>query len=76
LRRRWLSPGSVARAAAQAAAGQDRQVTFSEDVAPILFDSCTSCHRPGQTAPFVLVHYADVRPRGVTVTSRLPAIDG
>ena len=51
--------------------------TFSRDVAPILFDHCTSCHRPGQFAPFSLVTYADARPwaraiRQQVVTRRMP----
>ena len=25
--------------------------TFSKDVAPILFENCVTCHRPGQIAP-------------------------
>src|SRR5580765_3401524 len=29
-----------------------RSVTFNKDVAPILFEQCTPCHRPGQMAPF------------------------
>jgi hypothetical protein len=37
-------------------------VTFSEHVAPILFDNCTSCHRPGEAAPFSLMSYRDARP--------------
>jgi len=34
-------------------------VTFSRDVAPILFSNCTSCHRPGEVGPFPLLTYAD-----------------
>jgi hypothetical protein len=37
-------------------------VTFSEHVAPIVFANCTSCHRPGEAAPFPLMSYRDVRP--------------
>ena len=29
-------------------------ITFSEHVAPIVFANCTSCHRPGEAAPFPL----------------------
>jgi hypothetical protein len=36
--------------------------TFTKDVAPILFKSCTSCHRPGEIAPMSLLSYAEVRP--------------
>jgi hypothetical protein len=49
---------------AQSGAPPAREVTFSEDVAPIIFNNCTSCHRPGEAAPFALQSYADVRPRG------------
>jgi hypothetical protein len=31
--------------------------TFAEDVAPIFFKNCTSCHRTGGQAPFSLLYY-------------------
>ena len=37
-------------------------VTFSQHVAPILFANCTTCHRPGEAAPFQLMTYRDARP--------------
>lgn len=37
-------------------------VTFTKDVAPIFYESCTTCHRPGQLAPMSLLSYEDVRP--------------
>jgi tetratricopeptide (TPR) repeat protein len=36
-------------------------VTFSKDVAPILFNNCASCHRPNSSAPFSLLSYADAK---------------
>ena len=36
--------------------------TFSKDVAPILFDNCAVCHRPGEVAPMSLLSYQDARP--------------
>ena len=51
-------------ARAQPATAPARDLTFTEDVAPIIFNRCTSCHRPGEAAPFSLMSYADVRPRG------------
>lgn len=39
------------------------RVTFSKDVAPIVFEHCASCHRPGAIAPFSLLTYKDARPR-------------
>jgi Flp pilus assembly protein TadD len=37
------------------------QVTFNHDIAPIVFHSCASCHRPGEAAPFSLLSYTDVK---------------
>ena len=39
-------------------------VTFTRDIAPIIFANCSSCHRPGESAPFSLLTYDDVRRRG------------
>jgi tetratricopeptide (TPR) repeat protein len=36
-------------------------VTFSHDVAPIVFEKCASCHHPGEAAPFALLSYDDVK---------------
>src|SRR5580693_3692257 len=36
-------------------------VTFSKDIAPILFNYCAPCHRPGEAGPFPLLTYADAR---------------
>jgi tetratricopeptide (TPR) repeat protein len=33
--------------------------TFARDVAPILYASCSPCHRPGEPAPFPLLGYDD-----------------
>jgi mono/diheme cytochrome c family protein len=38
-------------------------VTFTKDVAPLVFSQCASCHRPGEVAPFPLLSYADVSKR-------------
>jgi hypothetical protein len=51
--------------AAGAASAQDRTpVTFNRDVAPILFEHCAACHRPGQAAPFSLLTFQDAKKRG------------
>ncbi|QJW96371.1 redoxin family protein [Frigoriglobus tundricola] len=44
-------------------------VTFAEHVAPLVFENCTSCHRPGQVAPFSLLTYADTRKHAKTMLS-------
>ena len=40
------------------------KVTFAEHVAPILFQNCSRCHRPGEAAPFSLLTYEDAKKRG------------
>jgi tetratricopeptide (TPR) repeat protein/mono/diheme cytochrome c family protein len=36
-------------------------VTFDKNIAPIMFHSCATCHRPGEAAPFSLLTYADAK---------------
>jgi len=44
------------------AAGQDNSgPTFAEHVAPIIYDNCVECHRPGSIAPMSLIEYEVVR---------------
>jgi tetratricopeptide (TPR) repeat protein len=43
------------------AAGAAADVTFHEDIAPIVFAHCATCHRPDGAAPFSLVSYDDAR---------------
>ena len=37
------------------------QVTFTEHIAPLLYNNCTVCHRPGGGAHFDLITYADAK---------------
>ncbi|NOY41092.1 MAG: redoxin family protein [Planctomycetes bacterium] len=37
----------------------DREVTFSEHIAPLLQEHCQNCHRPDTEAPFSLLTYDD-----------------
>ena len=46
------------------------RVTFSEHIAPILYDNCVTCHRPGEAAPFSLISYEDAAKRGTTAGGR------
>ena len=36
--------------------------TFTKDVAPILYQRCLECHRPGEAAPMSFRSYQEVRP--------------
>ena len=49
------------------------KVTFNRDIAPIVFQNCAPCHRPGEAGPFPLLTYDDVKKHGrqiVIVTQR------
>ena len=64
-------------AAATAAAAQPASVSFSKDVAPIVFAKCAGCHRDGGDAPFSLTRYDQVSRhaktiRAVTATRYMP----
>lgn len=65
-----LLPGSIGLFTAAAlrfgapVAAQNATVTFSETIAPIVYENCVTCHRPGEAAPFSLITYDDVRRRG------------
>ena len=45
---------SVRTAAPEPTAAPAAVPTFAKDVAPIVFNHCTSCHRPGEVAPMSL----------------------
>lgn len=38
-----------------------RKPTYAEHIAPIMYRSCVSCHRPSQVGHFSLLHYDEVR---------------
>ncbi|GAA4469474.1 hypothetical protein GCM10023093_29030 [Nemorincola caseinilytica] len=44
-----------------ACGGSKGPVTFTEDVAPILYSNCTGCHRLGGSAHFSLVTFEDAK---------------
>ncbi|MEO7319916.1 MAG: ascorbate-dependent monooxygenase [Chthoniobacteraceae bacterium] len=48
---------------ASARASAEAPPTFTKDIAPILFQNCASCHRPGEVGPFSLLTYQDARKR-------------
>jgi tetratricopeptide (TPR) repeat protein len=45
------------------------QVTFTKDVAPILFRHCAACHQPDGPGPFSVLTYDDVRRRATQIAS-------
>ena len=51
----------------------DRPVTFNEQVAPVIYQNCSSCHRPGEAAPFSLLSYQEVIRKGKTIAKATAA---
>lgn len=41
--------------------------TWSEDIAPIVYQNCAVCHRPGEAGPFPLLSYRDAAKRARTI---------
>ena len=52
---------------AQLASAEEAVPTFSNDIAQIIHEKCTSCHRPESSAPFSLISYRDVQQRAGTI---------
>ena len=48
--------------AGTASAQPATDVTFSKDVASILYEKCARCHREGEIAPMSLLTYVETRP--------------
>ncbi len=46
-------------------------VSFTKDVAPILYNRCIECHRPGEIAPMSLLTYQDARPWARSIKQRV-----
>jgi hypothetical protein len=52
-------------------------VTFNQDVLPILQKNCQACHRPGEIGPMALLTYEDARPwaksiKAAVLTRKMP----
>ena len=45
------------------------KVTFTETIAPILYQNCVTCHRPGEAGPFSLISYDDAKKRGTLIAT-------
>lgn len=54
-----------------------KKYLFTKDIGPLIYKNCTSCHRPGQVAPFSLMSYEDVKKHSkeivaMTATRQMP----
>jgi hypothetical protein len=63
-----LTLGARGKTTGSAWAGENR-VTFTRDIAPILYANCTTCHREGEVAPFPLISYQDAARRAATLAA-------
>jgi mono/diheme cytochrome c family protein len=55
----WLALPSIS---ADGLKKESNAITFNKDVAPIFYQHCAECHRPGEVAPMSLLTYKDARP--------------
>ncbi|MCH6255065.1 tetratricopeptide repeat protein [Puniceicoccaceae bacterium K14] len=48
---------------AKETSSSDGEITFAEHIAPIVYENCAGCHRPGGVGPFSLLGYQEVKRR-------------
>jgi hypothetical protein len=73
-RQRALSGGGLT---TTTEARQQPSISFSADVAPILYKHCIACHREGEMGPMPLTSFSEVRPwaraiRGAVIATDMP----
>jgi len=73
----WIAAVMFSHAGGSAQERRPLAPTFNKDIAPILFDRCVACHRPGEVAPMSLLSYGDARPWAASIkrmvqTRRMP----
>ena len=66
-----LSALSLALLPTGASAQVPAEPTFADDIAPIFYDSCVTCHRPGEIAPMSLISYQDSRPWARSIKNKV-----
>ncbi len=64
----YLSASAIISLSAPAA---EKPVTFTKDIAPLIFENCTACHRVGEVGPFPLTNFAEVKKKAETIASAL-----
>lgn len=47
--------------------GAVAQITFTEDIAPIIYNHCSKCHRDGEIGGFALTNYDEISEVGETI---------
>ena len=69
----WRGVAALAVTLIGTSAFADDTPTFAKDVAPILFDKCSACHRPGAMAPMSLMTFEDARPWARAIKTKVVA---
>lgn len=46
---------------------KSKEVTYYKHIAPLFYEKCVTCHRPGEAAPFSLLDYAGTKRRSKTI---------
>ena len=75
-RQQWCVAGAIGVAlvigfGVATASAEEATPTFSEHVAPILYDNCVTCHRVGEAAPMSLITYAETRPWSRSIKNKV-----
>src|SRR4051794_29878152 len=63
----------VGQSSRPAAAAPAAVPTFTKDIAPIVYNKCTMCHRAGEVAPMAFMTYEDVRPWAKVIKTKVMA---
>jgi mono/diheme cytochrome c family protein len=62
-----LIPAALIALPFAAQSATEMPVTFNKHIAPIIYNNCSTCHRPGEAAPFSLLSYSDAKRKGKTI---------
>ncbi len=54
-----------------ASGNNNEAVTYTKDVAPLLFAKCATCHHPGEMAPMSLMNFKEVRPWAKSIREKV-----
>jgi hypothetical protein len=64
-----LALAGVFSASGVASAATLPSLTFNKQIAPIIYNNCSYCHRPGEAAPFSLLSWKDVAKKGKLIAA-------
>ncbi len=54
-----------------ASGNNNEAVTYTKDVAPLLYGKCATCHHPGEMAPMSLMNFKEVRPWAKSIREKV-----